>query len=398
MTDYSLMGDNVTSLEVVFANLTTTTSRAPRPECHPAACEEGPGFLRLVTEFYLSIPIVLIGIIGNILAFIVLCSQKRKISTTVILMALAVVDTLILLFAIPLKILYYASFCLCWPTNYKEPWKVMFRYMLPSLFILRMIDTWLIVFLSVDRWIAVSRPLHAPRLCTLKRTFIEMVLLVIFAVVFGAPRWFESTQYGFFDHNSDVTVLEKYDVYIYVYALSLFFIFMYLVPMTLMIVLNVQLILSLRKASRSMAGRRHSQSAQTSQHRSVTVIVVSVVVTCVVCNVFSMLSHVLKGLMKVDDAHKESIGEVQTYVTQTGNVLVLVNSSINFFLYCFSSKNFRQSTLRAFRLDVLFARIGHYSLARTEATDVRSDIDMTTTTHTNGHVRENDIQMKELLK
>ena len=389
---------NVTSWNVTMSLNSTTTTVATARSGGP--CSEGLAFFRLVTEVYIPAPIALIGILGNIMAFIVLCCQKRKISTTVILLALAVVDTLILLTVFPLKTLYYSSVCLGTPQDYKETWKLCYRYMYPLLFVLRMIDTWLIVFLSIDRWIAVSKPLHAPRLCTLRRTFIELVILIICAIVFGAPRWFESTQYGFLDTHHDVTVLNSYDWYIYTYKLGFFFLFMYLIPMTLMIVLNVQLILSLHKASRSMIGRRHSQSAHASQHRGVTVIVVSVVVTCVVCNLLAMFSHVLYSLVTIDkEKYAEQLGDARGYISQTSNVFIVLNSSINFFLYCFSSKNFRQNTLRAFRLESFCARVGNYSLARTDATDMRSE-DMTTTltTQTNGHLRgENEMQMKELL-
>ena len=56
--------------------------------------------VRLVCEVCLSLPLAVLGIIGNILAFVVLCRQKQRVSTTVLLQALAVTDTLVLISSI----------------------------------------------------------------------------------------------------------------------------------------------------------------------------------------------------------------------------------------------------------------------------------------------------------
>jgi len=55
--------------------------------------------LRLLSEVWLSMPIALFGIIGNLVSLVVLCYHKRlkKLQTVIIqLQSLAVVDTLIL--------------------------------------------------------------------------------------------------------------------------------------------------------------------------------------------------------------------------------------------------------------------------------------------------------------
>ena len=52
-------------------------------------------------------PLAILGIIGNILACIVLCRQRPRFSTTVLLQGLAITDTFILLCTILLRSLRY---------------------------------------------------------------------------------------------------------------------------------------------------------------------------------------------------------------------------------------------------------------------------------------------------
>ena len=64
-------------------------------------------FLRMLSELWLSMPVALLGIVGNLISLVVLCYHRRlkKLKTIVIqLQALAVVDTLILLTIPPLRL------------------------------------------------------------------------------------------------------------------------------------------------------------------------------------------------------------------------------------------------------------------------------------------------------
>ncbi|KAK2185706.1 hypothetical protein NP493_226g08001 [Ridgeia piscesae] len=51
---------------------------------------------RFVCEVCISMPIAIVGIITNVVAFLVLATQKHRLTTTVLLQALAVADTLVL--------------------------------------------------------------------------------------------------------------------------------------------------------------------------------------------------------------------------------------------------------------------------------------------------------------
>jgi len=65
--------------------------------------------------------------------------------------------------------------------------------MYPTVYFLRLLSVWLTVLLTVDRYIAVWYPLHARRLCTVRRTYIVMACITLATLAFNAPRYFEYT-------------------------------------------------------------------------------------------------------------------------------------------------------------------------------------------------------------
>lgn len=69
---------------------------------------------------------------------------------------------------------------------------VIYPGMFPTFYVLRLVNTWLTVLLTVDRYIATCRPLHAQRLCTMKRTYGLITVVVLASVAFCVPRYFES--------------------------------------------------------------------------------------------------------------------------------------------------------------------------------------------------------------
>ena len=346
--DYSVLNytdaDNYTIFDISF-NETDDGDTGSSPS--GGRCSYGMELFRYIAEVWIAMPIACFGIIGNILAFIVLCNHKQKLTTTIILQCLAFVDTLILLAVIPTRSFWYSYICMGFPANYKEPWKLMFRWVYPMIFVFRMMDTWLITFLTLDRWIAVCKPLHAPRLCTKRSTYLRLVILIISAIILALPRFFESTQYGFFDVGKKTTVLQDFRWYIILYQVVLFFLGMYLIPMILLVVLNIQLILALRRANAGFAGRRHSQSSTSTQRRGITVIVVTVVTTCIICNLLAMVSHLMLSIEKIAEDNEDLVASVEQArrpLSVINNIFIVLNSSINFLLYCFSSKNFRTIT------------------------------------------------------
>ena len=86
--------------------------------------------------------------------------------------ALAVADTLVLLIVFVLRSLRYIAPLINY-ADYKNVHRSLYAWLFPCAYMLRMVNAWLTVLLTVDRYIAVCRPLHAQRLCTIQRAYRE---------------------------------------------------------------------------------------------------------------------------------------------------------------------------------------------------------------------------------
>ena len=339
-------------------NMSYTTD-VPKPKIEGAHL----AIFRFVCEVALSLPIATFGICGNILVFVVLCRQKQRLTTDVLLQALAVADTLVLVSSILLGSMRRVG----WDA-FDSIYHYIFLPLYPCLYFFRLVDTWLTVMMTIDRYIAVCHPLRAQHLCTLRRTYISIAVIIFVTLVISLPRFFE-----FEMHYSDadelytgymITPLLKDKTYTFVYRIALFFLVMYLIPMGVLVILNVRLLLTLRSAYRyrsSMisSGNMHtSKGQQPNENRGVTIVVVTIVIVCVICNVTAMISHVIWTLQTC--IQKLSYMEVyRRFVANVSNVMVIFNCAINFIIYCLFSRKFRsglKQTLTCNRLRIFWTR------------------------------------------
>ena len=337
----NVSADNMTMMATESWNNTLGSgSRLPIPY-------EGPNMplVRFICEVGISFPIAVFGICGNILAFVVLCRQKQRLTTSVLLQALAVADTLVLISAILLRSMRYVG----WDA-FDNVYDYIFVVLYPCVYFFRLADTWLTVMLTIDRYIAVCHPLQAQRVCTLRRTYISIAAIGMVTLLFSVPRFFEyeitdKVSTGFKNTNMILN-----PIYTITYRIILFFLAMYLVPMMLLVVLNIRLLCTLRRAYR----HRHSMISSGSIHsgkdgkqshsnasRSLTAIVVTVVIVCIVCNLVAMTAHVLWALGECFIHLRRYVEIYRRFISNISNVLVTINCTINFIIYCMFSRKFR---------------------------------------------------------
>lgn len=160
------------------------------------------------------------------------------------LQSLAVADTAVLSNGLLLRSFRYLFF-----TDYT--YRYVFICMFPMNFAVRLIQTWLVVLLTVDRYIAVSHPLHAQRLASVSRTKLIITVLCITSMLLSLPRFFEYQLVPIDPLHSTgftATSLMADPVYSVAYCIVLFSVVMYLTPMAVLTILNVRLLLALRES------------------------------------------------------------------------------------------------------------------------------------------------------
>jgi len=162
-----------------------------------------------------------------------------------VLQALAVVDTLVLI-----STLLIQSFRRIGWTAYDNVYRYIFIVFYPMIYSVRLVDNWLIVLLTVNRYIAVCQPLKIHTRCGTARTWSIIIIMAVASVLFSLPRCFEYKLVDNGVHEFVPTSLAHDRVYMIFYRTSLFFVVMYLAPMSLMMILNGMLVVALRRSQR----------------------------------------------------------------------------------------------------------------------------------------------------
>ena len=290
------------------------------------------------------------GIIGNILAIIVLSHRQMRNSTSYYLISLAVYDILVLLLM---------SLFLAVPTIYLEKeiledyyfaYPYMHPYVYPVALIAQTGTVYTTLAFTVERYIAVCKPLHAANTCTMART--KRVILAIFvaSVLYNIPRFFEykTTFMWRDDLNQTVAAIALTDIgsnqlFNEIYFIYAYLVIMFLMPFSSLTVLNILLIRAVNKARAT----RHSISSSSTKDTNLTVMLIVVINVFLGCQFPALVDNITVAIFGTEILQC-SVEWVR--FTTISNLLVVINSAINFMLYCILSKRFRRVFLKIIRL------------------------------------------------
>ncbi|CAH8570540.1 unnamed protein product [Schistosoma bovis] len=133
--------------------------------------------------------ILLAGITGNVLSGFVLARDRSHGTTSLILTSLAVFDTAFLILCFFFQFLKTLSFYILW-LSYINFYAHTSKILYGSGMAVRMMRNWTVVLVSLERWVAVCKPLHAPSICTRKKAHIAISLIVILSSLYNIPHFF----------------------------------------------------------------------------------------------------------------------------------------------------------------------------------------------------------------
>ena len=288
--------------------------------------------------------IVLFGLVGNTISFLVLQREKNHVATF-LLQCLSVADNCFLLTAGFSQIfatmsLYIGFYDLMIPYVSTVVW--------PLVHVTQMITVWMTVLVAANRYIAICKPLRAPMLCTLSRVRLQVVIMLLLCTLYNIPRFLEFDIKSKFNlclgreiKNAEPTPLLQSQVYKIVYESVLNCLFIFLVPLCLLVYLNISL---MRKLVSAHKKRLHMQRSTTcKEENNLTLVMVIIILVFIVCQTPALFNNIIyaTGVLQYQCGHGSY------YFFHFSNLFVTANSAANFIVYFALRKQFRKR-LRAF--------------------------------------------------
>jgi hypothetical protein len=142
--------------------------------------------VRLVVKFYIWPLLVLFGLTGNCLSILVLTRRRLiRTSTNNYLTILAAFDSCYLIFTLILNFGSHSTFS---QSSFAQTFLFFLR---PLADFSSNTATWLIVCFTLERTLAVARPIYAKRTCSVRRSRHLICTLLIICFLITLPTYFE---------------------------------------------------------------------------------------------------------------------------------------------------------------------------------------------------------------
>ncbi|XP_021368428.1 growth hormone secretagogue receptor type 1-like [Mizuhopecten yessoensis] len=284
--------------------------------------------------------IVCIGTFGNVLSFIIMMRREmRQTPTFFYLAALAVADTVVLyLSALKTWIRLITGFELLHISNASCK-----TFIFTIQFSLHF-SAWLIVAVTIERFLAVWFPLRANRMCSLSRAkFVTFMIALTFALVNVYLFWTAEllTDPSRPEGSQDICAAYAYKNFVcnvFPWVNLLLYSFL---PFVILLVFNSLIVVSLVRNKGIFSNMTKDDRVARYRHRrlAITLLVISFVW------IVTTLPRSVYGLVKgkpgsLDELGYQVLGKVICFV------LMYINHSINFFLYCLTGQRFRMEFVK----------------------------------------------------
>ena len=286
--------------------------------------------------------LVVVGVIGNSFAFVVFWKESIKSSALFLFQCLSLIDSALLLTALPLYPMESFVVYTGWLQGYWAIHPYLLVYLWPLALTTQTATIWVTVLVAVTRYIAICLPFRASLLCTVSKAKKQLAFVLLSAVLFEIPNFIEyRVVYVTYDNGTTYTAKATYSgllshkLYNIVYDNILYFIFILALPVFILMLLNIRMIIALKAFRRT---RIEMQSVRQQQDNNITFVLIIVVTVFIICRVPAFINRVM---WTVTPEEARRCGGFQFYLSHIANMLVIFNSAINFVIYVLFNKRFR---------------------------------------------------------
>lgn len=319
---------------------------------------------------YVIPAICMFGIVCNMLNLVVLTRRTMTESPYTYLMGIAVADIALLILAFVEVVFSKRS------SQGMYVWKFYDGYIfLPFANMFANSTVWVTVLMTVERFISVKYPLRAKEWCTrtLARRCIAAVFIV--AMVINIPRFFcmkvvkmEEGQYMVRSSDFELTAFYKGVTWFYI-------VIIHIVPLTIIGSLNSTLLWAFYRAQRHRTrlqetipnGKANKLPLQTSREQrrltATCIVIILVFLICIVPSAFSNRPVAMLLFGRGQNLVEFTTSHTYRSLRAVTNMLVFLNSSLNFIIYCVFNHKF-VITLKFLMWKVLYRICGERCLGR----------------------------------
>ena len=297
--------------------------------------------LRRINVIFLT-PVIILGLIGNILSMLAWSRGfHRDTSTAALLTALAVIDTIVLTVPATERWFHRVTYFLIRTDNDAtcKIWAFL-SYFAPTT------SSWIIVFVTIERFISIWFPMRVAYLSTRKKVICAILIMALIIASFYMPVMVHVTVFQNTDEDpSAVNTTVKYytdcdiadrefrDNYLRV-LMWLDMTFLFMAPFVLIVLGNVLIIYKICKSRRSTVLRQERNVECRSQvANTFTIRAIALSITFLIC-LLPVTSYQLY------ETHTENT--IPAYADDIIHILLYGNSTCNFILYCAIGSGFRK--------------------------------------------------------
>ncbi|CAB3411402.1 unnamed protein product [Caenorhabditis bovis] len=293
-------------------------------------------FYAMKSWFY--VPVILIGLLGNFASFLVYrTTPMRKSTVGTLLLIVSLIDILLLILIIPIFVLVFLPI---WDNQWERYslhmsfFAYSTRYVYPLCMMTKSCSLYFMVLITIERWIAVCRPLQAKLLCTNRNTMKAGICIVIFSILFNFPRFFDYKIGPGYISEMWMLDVKNHFWYFIVYFVILSVIFDYFLPILIMAIANYYVIKALRYKDESIG----SIAVQRRKEQNTTVMLLVVTIFFAFCHLFSMFLKLAECIVGDFLTQSSFVWEVFAEFT---TFLIIFHTSSTFFIYYGFSEKFR---------------------------------------------------------
>ncbi|WKY10940.1 hypothetical protein Q1695_002916 [Nippostrongylus brasiliensis] len=295
-----------------------------------------PELLALLSQICGAVMIVLclFGVVGNSLSLYIYTRPAfRKRSINILLSALSATDLSVCVLSIPVFSSNHLHHLL--PVSEKAIALLMF-YAYPITVMFQSMSVWLLVSITVDRYLAVCHPFEVGSYSTRARALLTVFLIVVFSIAYNFVRFWE---FQIVESQSEESLeaivqplLRDNQLFMLWYQNIATLLSQFVLPLLVLCVLNLQVARTILIAAEQ---RRELVASEKREHNTAKMMIF-VVIVFLVCYTFSFILNVAEILFS--SLFRHPVGYL---LNDINNILIVVNTSSPFMFYVKYSTRYR---------------------------------------------------------